>query len=286
MPWWAAGTCGTGTALPMRPPTRASRYCWGSAITCGARCGCASAPIWMSCSTRRTIPSSPSTTGTGAFISVPACGSIADRRAADPGPGFPAPWSRAPPAARQYGLPGHRHRRHGHGTEFHVRGHEVLVGAQELVPRDLLPGVGGLPSHDRAARSLGHLPALVQWLARADARDQVGVLLHVGVGPGALRIPAPRRRARDDGVRVRFAARADYPLGDVRRRAVDLAAHGEHVHAVRVLEVDREVIIDVPVRGIGAPLPPAHPDRLHRMRAERPVCHIDVVDVLLHDVVA
>ena len=194
--------------------------------------------------------------------------------------------SRAPPAARQHGLPGHRDRRHGHGPELHVRRHEVLLGVQQLVPGDLFPGVGRLPPHDRAERGFGHLPALVQRLPGADARDQVGVLLHVRVRPGGLRVPAPRRGALDDRVAVRPAARADDPLGDVRRRAVDLAAHRKHVHAVRVLEVDREVIVDVPVRGIGAPLTPAHADGLHWMRAERPVRHVDVVDVLLHDVVS
>src|SRR5256886_2201230 len=194
--------------------------------------------------------------------------------------------SRAPPTARQHGLPGHRDRRHGHGPELRVRRPEVLLGVQQLVPGDLFPGVGRLPPHDRAERGFGHLPALVQRLAGADARDQVGVLLHVRVRPGGLRVPAPRRGALDDRVAVRPAARADDPLGDVRRRAVDLAAHRKHVHAVRVLEVDREVIVDVPVRGIGAPLTPAHADGLHWMRAERPVRHVDVVDVLLHDVVS
>src|SRR6184192_3340943 len=96
--------------------------------------------------------------------------------------------SRAPPAARQHGLPGHRDRRHGHGPELHVRRHEVLLGVQQLVPGDLFPGVGRLPPHDRAERGFGHLPALVQRLAGADARDQVGVLLHVRVRPGGLRV--------------------------------------------------------------------------------------------------
>jgi len=41
-------------------------------------------------------------------------------------------------------------------------------------------------------------------------------------------------------------------------RTVDLAAHAEHVRAVRVFEVDGEVVVDVAVSGIGAALPAAH----------------------------
>ena len=69
-------------------------------------------------------------------------------------------------------------------------------------------------------------------------------------------------------------------------RTVDLATHAEHVRAVRVFEVDGEVVVDVAVSGIGAALPAAHAHRPHRMGTERPVRHVEVVNVLLHDVVA
>src|SRR5438874_13524568 len=52
-----------------------------------------------------------------------------------------------------------------------------------------------------------------------------------------------------------------------------------------VFELHREMVEDVPVRGVGAPLPAAHRDGFDGMRAERPVRHVDVVDVLLDDVV-
>ena len=39
------------------------------------------------------------------------------------------------------------------------------------------------------------------------------------------------------------------------RRAGLLPAHREQVHAVLVLEVDREVVVDVPPLGAGADLP-------------------------------
>ena len=70
------------------------------------------------------------------------------------------------------------------------------------------------------------------------------------------------------------------------RRARDLAAHAGDARAARVLVVDGEVIVDVAELRVGPPLPPAHADRLHRMRAQHPVGDVDVVDVLLDDVVA
>ena len=85
---------------------------------------------------------------------------------------------------------------------------------------------------------------------------------------------------------VRRAAGADEPLRHARRRAVLLPAHASDASAVGVFELHREMVEDVPVRGVRAALPAAHRDRFDGMRAERPVRHVDVVDVLLDDVVA
>jgi hypothetical protein len=62
-------------------------------------------------------------------------------------------------------------------------------------------------------------------------------------------------------------------------RAIDLAAHAHHVRVIGILEVDGEVIEDVAVRPIGAPLPAANTDRPNRMATHRPVGDVDVVDV-------
>src|SRR6266581_659914 len=196
--------------------------------------------------------------------------------------------SGAPPAPRD-DCPSRRgDRGHGHRAELQVARHEVLRRIQHLVPGDFLPGVGGLAPHDRGERALGHLTAFVERMAGTDAGDQISVLLHVRVGLRRLRIrlPAPWRRALDDGVSVACAPGAREPLDDPRRRVLDLAPHALHPRPARILEFDGEVIEDVAIGGVGARLAPTHAHRLHGMCAEHPVRHVDVVHVLLHDVVA
>src|SRR6187401_2422783 len=64
---------------------------------------------------------------------------------------------------------------------------------------------------------------------------------------------------------VRAALGPDEALADAVRGAVDLPAHAHHPGAARVLEVHGEVIVDVPILRVGALLPPARTDRLHRV---------------------
>ena len=61
----------------------------------------------------------------------------------------------------------------------------------------------------------------------------------------------------------------------------------EHMHAIGVLEVAHVVIVDVAVDFRARP--PRHAargDRAHRVRAHDPIDHVDVVQVLLHHLVA
>src|SRR5207249_9280694 len=99
-----------------------------------------------------------------------------------------------------------------------------------------LAGVGGFATHDRGQRALGHLAALVERSARANARDQVGMLLNVRVDLGCLWVPTPRHGSLDDRVAVRCAARTDEPLPHARRRAVLLPAHAPETSPVGVFE--------------------------------------------------
>ena len=70
-------------------------------------------------------------------------------------------------------------------------------------------------------------------------------------------------------------------------QCVDLAALAEHRDAVRVFELDGEVVEDVAVAFAGAGLPAAEAgDGFDRVRAEDPIHDVEVVDVLLDDVVA
>ena len=61
------------------------------------------------------------------------------------------------PSAIQLRGARHRDRRNLDRPEGDCRRREVLFGVQELVPRDLLAGVGGLAAHDRRERALGDL---------------------------------------------------------------------------------------------------------------------------------
>ncbi len=111
----------------------------------------------------------------------------------------------------------------------------------------------------------------------------IGILLLVG----QLRIVAKeseRFLASDHAlIDIGHALGADHPLGDSIGAAVDLAAHAGDPHAVRILELDGEVVVDVAQVAHG---PAAHADALHRMGLERPVEDVEIVDVLLDDVVA
>ena len=86
--------------------------------------------------------------------------------------------------------------------------------------------------------------------------------------------------------RVGRASGAGETLADPRAGSLDLAAHAHHARAVRVFEIDGEVVEDVAVLRIGALLPAADADRSDRMAAHHPVGDVDVVHVLFDDVVA
>ena len=58
------------------------------------------------------------------------------------------------------------------------------------------------------------------------------------------------------------------------------------MHAVRILIIDREVIVDVAIHRVGPHLAAAQTDRAQGMRAGGPIDHIQIVDVLLDDVIA
>jgi len=59
------------------------------------------------------------------------------------------------------------------------------------------------------------------------------------------------------------------------------------MHAIGVFVIDGEVIIDVAELRPSANLPAAHANRANRMAvAQRPVDHIEIMDVLFADVVA
>src|SRR5690606_18040142 len=73
---------------------------------------------------------------------------------------------------------------------------------------------------------------------------------------------------------------------DIGGRILLLAAHAQHAGAIRVFEVDGEVIIDVAVDRRNPLLPAAHANRTHRVPIQRPVRHVNVVDVLLYHVIA
>ena len=166
-----------------------------------------------------------------------------------------------------------------------------LLRVERLFPGDPLAGVGGHAAHDGGQVALGGGLQLVVGLALADRGDEVDVLLDVRVdvlgalvAPGRVLAPGAQRPL---GVgQVDPALGADHVLADVVVAAGDLAGHRQHLHAARVLEVDREVVVDVAEGRIDPLLAAAHAHRRHRRLADGPLEHVDVVDVLLDDVVA
>ena len=176
-------------------------------------------------------------------------------------------------------------------AELELLGHQVQLGLERLVPGHGLAGVGRHAAHDRRQGALGDGLQLVERLAFADARDQVDVLLDVRVDVLALgRGTATCWRLRCDGWRSASSASAPWCRRRPPRRCSRSPSICRHmlsdVDAVGVLVVDREVVEDLPVLGAGADLAAAHADGADRVGAERPVDHVEVVDVLLADVVA
>ena len=156
-----------------------------------------------------------------------------------------------------------------------------------LVPAHFLAGIGRGSAQDGRQRTFGHLLELVDRLARDDAFEQVHVLLDVGVDfvrdTDATLVPA----AEAISATVPFAVGADDCLRDVAGAAGDLAAHGEHMHPVGVLIINREVVIALAALGltIRDRLTAAHADGFDRVTAQCPAGHVEVVHMLFGDVI-
>ena len=95
--------------------------------------------------------------------------------------------------------PGHGHRRHRQrDVPVVARRRQVFLRVHRHVPGDRLAGVGGHAAHDRQQRALGHVLAVVDRLAAADAGEQlvvlglVDVVVRAVVGP--VRSPSDDRR--------------------------------------------------------------------------------------------
>ena len=89
------------------------------------------------------------------------------------------------------------------------------------------------------------------------------------------------------GAGIDHALGADDALGDDLRAVLVLAAVAGHVGAVGVHEVRRAVVVDVAVLLFArTPCGAAAGDDFHGMPAFKPVADIDVVQVLLHNLVA
>src|SRR5215471_1064286 len=79
---------------------------------------------------------------------------------------------------------------------------------------------------------------------------------------------------------------SDKCLGYVLLGVINLPAHAHQMHAVFILVIDREVVVDVTVLRSGARLTPAHPDSARGVALLRPVDDVYVVHMLLDDVIA
>src|SRR5690606_24803222 len=192
--------------------------------------------------------------------------------------------------AIQHGAARLRHRHLRQLCEHELLREEVHVGRQHLVPRQLEPGVGTLPAQDSRERAIGDLLRFVDGLARADARDQVRMLEHerVLVALGVAEDDLPIVRRNDGSVRMQLGhtLRANDPVRDTVGRPLHLAAFGLDHDTARVLILDAEVVVDVAVGWIHADEAPAHGNGALGQRLHHPIDHIQIVDELLHDMIA
>src|SRR5262249_35194090 len=97
----------------------------------------------------------------------------------------------------ELGHPRDCRRRDGVGAEAVVLRAEVFLGGEGLLPGDRLAGIGGHPAHDRHERALAHPLAVVDRLARADAGEELVVLLLVHVALALAPGDAPALLALD-----------------------------------------------------------------------------------------
>src|SRR5262249_13006080 len=143
-------------------------------------------------------------------------------------------------------------------------------------------------AHDRRRGAVRHRAQVVDRLAVADAPDQLDVLVLVrlvvlgaggGSGPFAAgSVPPPPARPGGTG--------PPYTVRNVFGATWDLPAHAHHMDIVGVFVVNGEMVVDVAELRAGALLPTAHADRADGVGVQRPVDHVEVMDVLLDDVVA
>ena len=160
-------------------------------------------------------------------------------------------------------LAGNGNLRHGHRPELEFRRHEILLGIQHLIPRHRLSRIGRDPPHDAHQRAFCYGSSLVRGFAAAYALDQIDVLLLIRIGFGAAVTPL---LARADSI----AAVAESPgahdgFADIVGAVIDLPALAEHPHAVCVLELRGEVVVNVAIDGFGARLASAEAGRLDRV---------------------
>ena len=170
-------------------------------------------------------------------------------------------------------------------------GAQVHLGLVEgPVVVDVLARVRGLAGDDRGERGLGDAVGFVEWLAATERRDQVGVLLDVGVA-AALELGDAFARGVDEGGGAAHACEAlsaDDFFADVVVAAGDLPAVRVNRAAVAGhRDLEGEVVVAVAPLLAGALLASAVAVGLDRCDiAEGPEPDVDVVDVLLDDVVA
>jgi hypothetical protein len=102
-------------------------------------------------------------------------------------------------------------RRHLERSVCDLRRRQIEVRVQRLLPRHFLAGVSSLAAHDRREIALRDGEQLVERLAGADARDQIGMFLHIRVDPLLGARPGPGVHAAD--LRRPFVPHLDAALG-------------------------------------------------------------------------
>ena len=116
------------------------------------------------------------------------------------------------------------------------------------------------------------------------------MLLHIGFIIPFARKSEALRAANDICPAVRrclaLTLCSNECLGHVLRGVINLPAHAHQVHAVVILVIDREVVVDMTVLTASTGLTPTHSYGARGVTLLRPVDDVYVVNMLLCDVIA
>ena len=176
--------------------------------------------------------------------------------------------------------------REGQRAKFIFGGAQFYRRVEGLIPFDGLPAVGRFAAHDPRQGAFSDGPGFIDRFAGANAADQVGVLLLVGIRVLAAKTPVLPAFDQDDIVAIAGTLGADHRFLDLAIAIIHLPALAEHPDTVFILVLDRKMVVNMAVILIGAGLATAQAVSADRVTLEHPVDDVEIVDVLFDNMVS